>query len=288
MRAPELRDENLEIGPASRKTECGAFFSPSGRSVNMPSVSLVGHRDVSFPLKNVRTAVLGYGPAARTHALALRSGGGVVSVGLRFGGMSWVRARADGFPVECASAASSAAELVVVLVPDDEQPGVYCQAIEPHVAPGALIVFGNGVGLATGVFTPKNVDAVFVAGDSQHCRVAVHHDATGRAVERAAAYARAVFGPDTTVGTTTIEAEADVELASMAEHVGGFSTLLKEVDRFVSRATETHAPDEAKLAFYTSLRDLIEARVETASIRGLERRSGTSLRGEVRFDRGRP
>lgn len=251
----------------------------------MGSGSLANHREGSFPLKDVRAAVLGYGPAARDHALALRNGGALVSVGLRFGGMSWVRARADKFPVECASAASSAAELVVVLVPDDEQPGVYCQAIEPHVAPGALVVFGNGVGLATGVFTPRNVDAVFVAGDRQHCRVAVHHDATGRAVERAAAYARAVFGPDTTVGTTTIEAEADLELASMAEHAGGFATLLKEVDGFVSRATATHAPDEAKLAFYSSLRDLIASRVEA---RGVERRSGTSLRGEVRFDRGRP
>lgn len=254
----------------------------------MPSVSLVGHRDVAFPLKNMRTAVLGYGPAAREHALAVRAAGGVVSVGLRFGGMSWVRARADSFPVECPSAAAAGAELVVVLVPDDEQPGVYCQAIEPHVAPGALVVFGHGVALATGVFQTKNVDAVFVAGDSQNCRVGVHHDATGRAVERAAAYARAVFGALSAVGTTTIEAEADIELAVMAEHLGGFTTLLREVERQVARATETHAPDEAKLAFYTNLRDLVASRMNPGSTRGVERGSGTSLRGQVGFDRGRP
>jgi ketol-acid reductoisomerase len=242
----------------------------------MNHMNSAGPRQTPLSLKGARVAVLGYGLAAREHALGLRRAGSTVCIGLRLGGMSWVRAREDGFVAEGASVAASGADVVVVLVPDDEQTGVYFHAIESAVARGALLVFGRGVALATGTFEPQGVDVVFVAGGDGHCRVAVHHDATGTALERAVAYARAVFGASAAITTTTVESEAASEVASMAERAGSYAALAAEVDRALSRACESHAPDEAKVRFYERLRELVERHSLPPSTT-LERRSGASL-----------
>lgn len=238
-----------------------------------------GPQRAALTLKNVRVAVLGYGLAAREHALGLRRAGGLVTIGLRLGGMSWVRAREDGFAAAGASVAASGAGVVVLLVPDDEQTGLYFHAIQSHVPRGALLVFGRGVPLTAETFEPDGADVVFVAGDASHCRVAVHRDATGTALERAVAYARAVFGAHATITTTTVEAETAAEVASMAERAGSVGALVAEVDYALGRARETHAPDEAKVAFYERLRELVEAHAVAFAFeaRAAERRSGTSL-----------
>ncbi|HVH43882.1 MAG TPA: hypothetical protein VM925_16125, partial [Labilithrix sp.] len=183
-----------------------------------------------FQLTGARIAVLGYGLAAREHALGLRQSGNEVEIGLRLGGMSWVRARRDEFDARAASVVVGGADVVVVLVPDDEQASVYWHAIEPELAPGALLVFAHGLALETQTFEPRRNDVVLVTGElggtRPRCRVAVQHDATGRALERALAYARAAFGAEATIGTTTVTAEVDAELAALAERAGGMHALL--------------------------------------------------------------
>jgi ketol-acid reductoisomerase len=233
----------------------------------------------SFTMKGAKVAVLGYGAAAREHALGLRRAGNDVAIGLRLGGMSWVRAREDGFFAHAPSVVVSDAEVVVVLVPDDEQTSVYYHALEPNLRPGALVVFGRAVALEIGAFVPSRVDVVLVAGDAGRAkpRVAVHHDATGRALERAIAYAHAAFGENTAVGTTTLEAEADAELAALSERAGSVPALLEEVERSASRVRETHAPDEAKVAFYEGLQELVAKRVPESSAAPVPCESGTSL-----------
>lgn len=220
-------------------------------------------------------AVLGYGPAGREHALALRASGNEVSIGLRLGGMSWVRAREDGFRAEPPSVIVGDADVVVVLVPDDEQPSLYVHAIEPHLTPGALVVFGRGLAIETGAFDPRGFDVVLVTGEEGSARVAVHHDATGRALERAIAYARARFGKNARVGTTTVAAEVDAELAAMAERAGSVRDLVESLESSVGRVRESHAPDEAKIAFYEGVHALVERRAGEPVSR--DRGSATSL-----------
>jgi ketol-acid reductoisomerase len=222
-------------------------------------------------LTGARVAVLGYGAGAREYAMALAKAGNVVSVGMRNGGMSWVRARKDGFTAAPASAVIEGAGVVVVLVPDDEQASVYWHAIEPHLAPDTLLVFGRGLALQTGHFDPLGSDVVLVTGEREGgratCRVAVRHDATGRALERAIAYARSVFGDDALVGTTTLAAEAALELAALESRAGGMDALLDDLERTTARVRDTHAPEEARLAFYDGLRALIERGGSTRLLR---------------------
>jgi len=211
-----------------------------------------------FQLTGARIAVLGYGPEAAAHAAGLRDAGNAVAIGVRSGGMSWVRARRDGFDVGAACTVVDAASVVVVLVPDDEQASVYWHALESGVDHSALLVFGRALALETRAFAPRATDVVFVAAQGDTCRVAVHHDATGRALERAISYARAAFGEGVTIATTTLAAEAERELAALEARAGSRAAFRAELTRAASRARDSHAPEEARIAYYDGLCALVD------------------------------
>jgi ketol-acid reductoisomerase len=219
-------------------------------------------QELSFRLTGARVAVLGYGPVATQHALGLREAGNEVAVGT--GGMSGVRARKDGFPAKHAVSVIEGASAIVVLVPDEEQSSVYWSAIEPNVDPGALLVFGRALPLQTKSFEPKNVDVVFVAAHDHGCRVAVHADATGRALERAIAYVRAAFGANATIATTTMAAEVDAELAALETRAGSAAAYREAVEHDATRVRDSHAPEEARVKFFEGLRELLEERAKLA------------------------
>jgi ketol-acid reductoisomerase len=243
-------------------------------------------RPFPFRITGARIAMLGYGPSAAHQALGLRDAGNDVSVGTRLGGLSWLRARADGFPVGAAPAIVERANVVVVLVPDDEQAPVYWHAIEPGVEPHALLVTGRALALATGAFDPRGVDVVFVAARAQGCRVAVHHEATGRALERAISYARAAFGLDATIATTTLAAEVDAELAELETRAGGAAALSSYVEAATARMRYSHAPEEARLAYYEGLHELVEERARRRAASADDR--GAALSAADGPTRGNP
>jgi ketol-acid reductoisomerase len=246
-------------------------------------------QEFPFRLSGARVAVLGYGPSATQHALGLRDAGNEVSVGT--GGMSGVRARKDGFPATHACSVVEGASVVVVLVPDDDQSSVYWAAIEPNLEPGALLVFGRALALQTRSFEPKQVDVVFVAAHEQVCRVAVHLDTTGRALERAIAYVRAAFGANVTIATTTIAAEVDSELAALETRAGSAAAFRDEVERAATRVRDSHAPEEARVKYYEGLRELVDeraARVGAGAEGPGDRGSAVSLVGGPGPRRGNP
>jgi ketol-acid reductoisomerase len=217
-------------------------------------------RPFPFRITGARIAVLGYGPDAAHQAIGLREAGNEVAVGTRLGGTSWARARRDGFQTGSACGVVEGASVVVVLVPDDEQAPVYWHAIEPEVADGALLVTGRALALATRAFAPRSLDVVFVAIRDRVCRVAVHSDPTGRALERAISYARAAFGLDVAIETTTIAAEVDAELAELETRAGGAAEFRGYVEASTARVRYSHAPEEARLAYYEGLHELVEDR----------------------------
>lgn len=235
-----------------------------------------------------KVAVLGYGPDAREHALALRAAGHDVAVGVRPGGMSSVRARGDGFAPACASAAVRGADVVMVLVPGREQASLYGHAIAPCLAPGALVVFDGALALATGALAAESTaDVVLVTGERREggrarARVAVWHDATGRAIERAITTARALFGASALVGTTTFEAELETALAQLEREAGGAAELYSAVESSASRARDSHAPEEAEVAYYDGLEELVGRRFEASRAPvSAERGSTPSLRSSA-------
>jgi ketol-acid reductoisomerase len=212
----------------------------------------------SGPRAPARVAMIGYGPDARQQAHALRAAGWQVDVVLRPGGTSWIRAVADGFRPVVARDAVERAGVVAVHLPESEQPTVWARSIAPHLAPGALVVFAHGAALFSGsIETGSRFDVVLVArqaGAGDACVVAVHHDATGRAIERASGYARAAFSVSR-VGTTTIASEVRSDLSALVARLGGVEALLAEWDRVL--ANPAHEPDEATLRYYERLREAV-------------------------------
>ena len=221
-----------------------------------------------------RAAVFGYGPEGREQACRLHAVGWQVDVVVRAGGMSWIRAVADGFRPVAAAEAAARASIVVVHLPESELPAVWACGIAPHLAAGSLAVFAHAYSLHAGAVVPdRGLDVVVLAGGargaggagsdeavSSSWRVAVHQDATGHALERATAVARAVLGASQ-VGTTTVDAEVQAEIAELIARAGGLARLLAELDRVL--ANPSHEPDEATLAHYERLRAAVLAGIGT-------------------------
>jgi ketol-acid reductoisomerase len=215
------------------------------------------YREGSGSLPGARVAIIGYGPEAREQAVRLRAAGWLVDVVVRPGGMSWIRAVADGLRPVPAAEAATRADVVAVHLPESEQPAVWAYSIAPYLAPGSLVVFAHGSALYSGALDPDpGFDVVLVAGSDRRepdgsCRVAVHRDATGHALERATAFARAVFGASR-IGTTTLDSEVRADLSELVAKRGGLPALLAEWDRVL--ANQSHEPDEATLTYYERLR----------------------------------
>jgi ketol-acid reductoisomerase len=208
-------------------------------------------------------AVIGYGPDAREQALRLRAMGWEVDVVVRSGGMTWIHAVADGFRPVPAAEATLRADVVVVHLPESEQPSVWAYSLAPYLAAGSLVVFAHGSALYSGAVLPDpGLDVALVTpcaarGGERVCRVAVQRDATGQALERALAFARAAFG-SIKVETTTVDSEVTADLSALgAKMGGGLPALMAEWDRVL--ASPSHEPDEATLTYYERLRAMVLA-----------------------------
>jgi ketol-acid reductoisomerase len=215
---------------------------------------------MSDSTQSPRVAIIGYGEEAREQALRLRAAGWDVDVVVRHGGMSWVRAVADGMRPIPAAEAATRADVLAMHLPESEQPGVWAYSIEPYLMSGSLVVFAHGSALYSGAVDPgARFDVVLITGADTGdpaelepaCRVAVHRDVTGHAFDRARGFARAVFGASR-VEKTTVDSEAKADISELVASRGGLQMLLAECDRVL--ASPGHEPDEAVLTYYERLR----------------------------------
>ncbi len=187
-------------------------------------------------------AVVGYGNQGRAHALNLRDSGIQVVLGLRPGRPSWARAEADAFAPRPVAAAVADADLVALLLPDEEQPAVYAADVSPALRPAAALVFAHGFALRYGLIVPPpgvdvllvapigpgtEVRARFQAGEGIPAYVAVGGAVTDRAWPRCLAYAAAIGCLRAAAFETTIAAETEVDLfGEQSVLCGGLSALL--------------------------------------------------------------
>lgn len=188
-------------------------------------------------------AILGYGSQGAAHAANLRDAGVRVLVGARPGGPSWRAAAAAGFAVRDPRAATAEADLVMVLVPDQEQGTLYREAIAPALAPGKSLFFAHGFNVHFGeIVPPAGVDvalvapkapgpmvrAEYVAGRGVPALVAVHQDASGGALADALAYAAALGCTRAGVLATSFREEVETDLfGEQAVLCGGTVELVK-------------------------------------------------------------
>ena len=210
-------------------------------------------------LENATVAVLGYGNQGHAHALNLRDSGTRVVVGARAGGPSALLAREDKFDIMDVTAATAAADIVAVLLPDEIQSEIFAREIAPALRPGASLFFAHGFAVAfDGIKIPAGHDVVLVAPKAQgHFvrseyvegrgvpgMIAVAVDASGRAQQKALSYASRIGCLRSGAIATTFREEAITDLfGEQAVLCGGVPELIKAAfDTLVARG---YAPEVA-------------------------------------------
>jgi ketol-acid reductoisomerase len=188
-------------------------------------------------------AIIGYGSQGHAHALNLRDSGAKVVVGLRPNGISWKRAVADGLDVRAVVDAASAADTIMMLVPDQEARAVYESGIAPALRPGKTLMFAHGfnihfkeivpaAGVDVSMIAPKSpghlVRSEFQGGRGVPALVAVHQDASGNALANALAYAAGIGCTRAGVLQTTFREETETDLfGEQTVLCGGVTALIK-------------------------------------------------------------
>ncbi len=192
---------------------------------------------------NKKVAIIGYGSQGHAHALNLKDSGVDVIVGLYEGSKSWEKAEAAGLKVYKVAEAAAAADWIMILLPDEVQPNVYRQEIQPHLKAGKVLSFAHGFNIHFGqIIPPSDVDVVMIApkgpghlvrrtyeqGQGVPALFAVHQNASGEARERAMAYAKAIGGTRAGILETTFREETETDLfGEQAVLCGGLCALIK-------------------------------------------------------------
>jgi ketol-acid reductoisomerase len=100
-------------------------------------------------IRNKKVAIVGFGSQGHAHALNLKESGGNVVVGLREG-PSWQKAEQSGLKVMPTADAVKAADVVMILAPDEAQAAIYRTDIAPNLKKGAYLAFGHGFNIHFG------------------------------------------------------------------------------------------------------------------------------------------
>ncbi|AFY47895.1 ketol-acid reductoisomerase [Nostoc sp. PCC 7524] len=212
-------------------------------------------------------AIIGYGSQGHAHALNLKDSGLNVIVGLYPGSKSAEKAQAAGLTVKSVADAASAADFIMILLPDEVQKTVYKNEIEPNLKAGDVLAFAHGFNIHFGqVVPPANVDVVMVApkgpghlvrrtyeqGQGVPALFAVYQDATGKARDRAMAYARGIGGTRAGILETTFREETETDLfGEQAVLCGGLSALIK-----AGFETLVEAGYQPELAYFECLHEV--------------------------------
>ena len=194
-------------------------------------------------LEGKTIAVIGYGSQGHAHALNAKESGCHVIIGLYEGSKSWDKAVAQGFEVYTAAEAAKKADVIMILINDEKQAAMYKKDIEPNLEPGNMLMFAHGFAIHFNqIIPPKNVDVTMIApkgpghtvrseyqaGKGVPCLVAVHQDASGKALEKALAYALAIGGARAGVLETTFRTETETDLfGEQAVLCGGVCALMQ-------------------------------------------------------------
>ncbi len=212
-------------------------------------------------------AILGYGSQGHAHALNLHESGVNVVVGLREGSASVEKAKADGLEVTSVADAASRGDVVMVLLPDEQQAKIWDADIKDGIAPGNLLLFAHGFaihfdqidpgpGVDIALVAPKGpghlVRRQFTEGAGVPGLMAIHQDATGNARDLALAYAKGIGCTRGGVIETSFREETETDLfGEQAVLCGGVSELVQ-----AGYETLVDAGYDPRLAYFECLHEL--------------------------------
>jgi ketol-acid reductoisomerase len=194
-------------------------------------------------IQGKKVAIIGYGSQGHAHANNLKESGVSVTVGLRPGSASAAKATNAGLDVKSIKDAVAAADVVMLLAPDEHQARIYREEIAPNIRQGAALAFAHGFNIHYGQIEPRaDLDVIMIApkgpghlvrstylqGGGVPSLIAVFQDASGQARDIALAYASANGGGRAGVIETSFREECETDL--FGEQVvlcGGLTSLIK-------------------------------------------------------------
>ncbi len=218
-------------------------------------------------IKSKTVAMIGFGSQGHAHAENLRDSGVNVVIGARKEGSSWRKAEAKNFEVLTVAEATAKADVVMILLPDEDQAKIYAEEIEPNLKEGVTIAFGHGFNIHYGRIHPRadvnvmmvapkapghTVRSEFVRGGGIPDLIAVGQDPSGTTKELALSYASAIGGGRTAIIETTFKDETETDLFGEQAVLCGGATALVQAG-FETLTEAGYAPE---LAYFECLHEL--------------------------------
>ncbi len=219
-------------------------------------------------VKEIKIAILGYGSQGHAHALNLRdSGAKNIAVALRNNSPSVKKAEAEGLRVLGIEEAAKWCDLMMFTMPDELQAETYRNFVHSNLKDGAAIAFAHGLNVHFGLIEPKsNIDVImmapkgpghtvrgeFVKGGGVPCLVAVHQNASGRALELGLSYCSAIGGGRSGIIETNFRQECETDLfGEQAVLCGGLVELIR-----MGFETLVEAGYEPEMAYFECLHEV--------------------------------
>ncbi|AEG68658.1 MULTISPECIES: ketol-acid reductoisomerase [Ralstonia solanacearum species complex] len=218
-------------------------------------------------IKGKNVTIIGYGSQGHAHALNLNDSGVKVTVGLRKNGASWNKAVNAGLQVKEVAEAVKDADVVMILLPDEQIADVYKNEVHGNIKQGAALAFAHGFNVHYGAVIPRaDLDVIMVApkapghtvrgtyaqgGGVPHL-IAVHQDKSGAARDIALSYATANGGGRAGIIETNFREETETDLfGEQAVLCGGTVELIKA--GFETLVEAGYAPE---MAYFECLHEL--------------------------------
>ncbi len=218
-------------------------------------------------IKGKKVTIIGYGSQGHAHALNLKDSGVKVTVGLRKDGASWDKAKKAGLTVKEVDEAVKGADVVMVLLPDENIAQVYRDHVAPNAKKGAALAFAHGFNIHYGQVVPReDLDVIMIApkapghtvrstytqgGGVPHL-VAVAQDKSKKARDLALSYAMANGGGRAGIIETSFREETETDLfGEQAVLCGGTVELIKA--GFETLVEAGYAPE---MAYFECLHEL--------------------------------
>ncbi|PLZ01077.1 ketol-acid reductoisomerase [Burkholderia sp. WAC0059] len=218
-------------------------------------------------IKGKQVTIIGYGSQGHAHALNLKESGVKVTVGLRRGGASWSKAENAGLTVKEVAEAVKGADVVMLLLPDEQIAEVYAKEVQANIKQGAALAFAHGFNVHYGQVIPRaDLDVIMIApkapghtvrstyaqgGGVPHL-IAVAQDKSGAARDIALSYAAANGGGRAGIIETNFREETETDLfGEQAVLCGGTVDLIKA--GFETLVEAGYAPE---MAYFECLHEL--------------------------------
>ena len=218
-------------------------------------------------IKGKKVTIIGYGSQGHAHALNLNDSGVKVTVGLRKDGASWSKAANAGLSVKEVAEAVKDADVVMMLLPDEQIADVYNKEVHANIKQGAALAFAHGFNVHYGQVQPRaDLDVIMIApkapghtvrgtyaqgGGVPHL-IAVYQDKSGSARDVALSYATANGGGRAGIIETNFREETETDLfGEQAVLCGGAVELIKA--GFETLVEAGYAPE---MAYFECLHEL--------------------------------